>query len=380
MSIRSWSTFVVLAIAVSLALGGTVASWMATRLAADDRVVVAEQDDEEEAAEGSAITEDSYRLPTADDVAALFDAVRKMKTLRPATADETLRHRRKLKAALRQAAERIVKIDSDHLSPAYRWASCFSLEQRVSGLAAATAEERNRFIQQVKEVLEAKVDTESLKLATVTARSLEFAGLDAESAAALEAFLPVIAKSEEPLAKREAKRISAVLRRLNLIGSQMELAGKAMNGSSFDISMLKGKVVLVDFWATWCGPCVASMPGLKKAYAAYKDKGFEIVGVSHDRDREALEGYLKENEIGWINLHDPEENGRPASSEAYGIQGIPTMFLISTDGKVLNATIREDSLMKELEKLLGPPAVLPVEAKEDAAKDSPKDGEDESKK
>lgn len=309
----------------------------------------------------AAITENSYKLPSEDNVAAIFEAVDKMKSLRPATADETNKHRRKLRTALRQAADRIMKLEADHLSPAYRWATCYSLDLRAQALGAATEDERNRFVEQVKELLAAKVDGESLKLVSRTADLLEAAGFEAESAAALEAFLPEIAKSGEPIAKRKAKEIAAVLRRLKLIGSPMELAGKTMDGKPFAISELKGKVVLVDFWATWCGPCVAAMPELKKAYAAYKDKGFEIVGVSHDRDRAALEGYLKSNEIGWITLHDPEENGRPAASEAYGIRAIPTMFLISTDGKVLNGTLREDSLMKELEKLLGPPATAVTE-------------------
>jgi len=131
---------------------------------------------------------------------------------------------------------------------------------------------------------------------------------------------------------------------------------------------LKGTVVVLEFWATWCGPCVQEIPNMKKNYELYHDKGFEIVGLSCDHKLEDLEKFVKERKIPWAIVFG---DGKPSPTVSYyGIMGIPTMILVGKDGKVLSLNARGEELNKELEKLLGP-----VEEKKDEKKDKADDVE-----
>jgi len=123
-------------------------------------------------------------------------------------------------------------------------------------------------------------------------------------------------------------------------------------GKAFKLSDYKGKVVLLDFWASWCAPCRAEMPNVIAAYKAYHDKGFEIVGISLDQTLDAMNTYLSENPgITWRMVCD-EKYWEAAVAQLYRVRGIPAAFLIDKEGTIYDE-VRGESLTAGLEKLLG---------------------------
>ena len=130
----------------------------------------------------------------------------------------------------------------------------------------------------------------------------------------------------------------------------LDLKFTALDGKEIDLINLRGKVVLLDFWATWCGPCGHEVPNVVKAYEALHSKGFEIVGISLDEDRAKLESFIKENGMAWPQYFDGKGWQNEISSR-YGIQSIPAMWLINKQGMLVSTNAREN-LEAVVEKLL----------------------------
>mgnify|MGYP001012650475 CR=1 FL=1 len=130
------------------------------------------------------------------------------------------------------------------------------------------------------------------------------------------------------------------------IGSTIpEIVLKDKDGKETHLSKLRGKVVLVDFWATWCGPCKAEIPNMKKQYETYKNMGFEIYSVSLDRQKEAwING---STDLPWVSVFD--EGGVVANQ--FQVASIPFMLLIDKEGTILAKNVRGAELKNQLEKI-----------------------------
>ena len=126
---------------------------------------------------------------------------------------------------------------------------------------------------------------------------------------------------------------------------------KDLQGRPFNLTAYKGKIVLVDFWATWCGPCVRELPDLQKAYDKHHAAGFEILGISLDRDKDKLTKFIETKKMPWPQHFDGKMWGNKLA-EQYGVESVPTTYLLDGEGKIIAKDLSGDALEKAVAKAL----------------------------
>ena len=128
-------------------------------------------------------------------------------------------------------------------------------------------------------------------------------------------------------------------------GETMNIKFTGLMGQDVDLATMKGKVVLVDFWSTECGPCLREIPHMVSMYEKYKDQGFSIISISLDRaaDKEKLKGFIVDNKMPWPQ-HFDGKGWKSDLARKYGITVMPTTFLIGKDGTVVASNLRGKSL------------------------------------
>ena len=174
-----------------------------------------------------------------------------------------------------------------------------------------------------------------------------------ESAAKLFGVLAAgVEKSNNEEMLRDLPFLQSTSRRLGLPGNFMEVTGNTADGKEFDWGSYRGKYVLVQFWATWCGPCRQEIPNIARHLQMYGDKGFAVVGVNLDEDRSAFDDFMQQSQLPWSNI--VSDRGRNSTAERYAISSLPTLILVDPQGKVISMQAGGKNLGKLLAQNLGP--------------------------
>jgi len=140
----------------------------------------------------------------------------------------------------------------------------------------------------------------------------------------------------------------------DVMSKPLDLKFTAVDGKQVDLAQYRGKVVLIDFWATWCPSCVEEVPDVVATYKKYHDQGLEVLGVSLDQDKNAMLGFAKQNGMVWPQYFDGQ-GWDNAISSGFGVQEIPAMLLVGKDGKVVKPD-GSGNLAHQVEKQLLKPA------------------------
>lgn len=305
-----------------------------------------------------------YAIPEGG-VDVLVKFIDELQKYQPSGIEELVEYRECFPVTVKATAERILELDKDPVSLARHKAQGLLLQLTASRLRRLDSDERDQLLEDVRaHVAALPVTYEDVDLALMVTKWLEREGLEELAVSTYQKYGALIATSKDPQLAAYGEILQGSARRLRLKGQTLELTGTRLDGSKFDLAEFKNKVVLLNFWASWSATCREDVLFLRKAYERYHERGFEVVGVSLDRQREVLDRFLDQERLPWITLFEKDPTSPPPAARRYGILGVPMMFLIGRDGKVLSASVRGEDVTRYLiEQFREPTPPTPTDGK-----------------
>jgi thiol-disulfide isomerase/thioredoxin len=236
----------------------------------------------------------------------------------------------------------------------------YLVQYRAARVLTGQFADEAQLISAVDSLLAIEQNPEFYQQAKQIAAGLEQAGRRETAVQFVDRIGAAFAKSTDAdLVQDAAAWKQTAMRRLSLVGKPFELTGTLSTGEQVDWKALRGKVVVVDFWATWCQPCVQLLPDLKRIHAKYHAQGLELVGVSLDQKRADLDAFLARSPLPWPTLANialppgSTDPGQPeANAERCGVEYIPVLVVIDKQGVATAVNLHGEALEAEIERLL----------------------------
>lgn len=261
--------------------------------------------------------------------------------------------------AMLAAAQKILAQRPDNASGPLRTALSLVLENRVRGLYRANPQLQQQTVNYVKMFLKGMTEQgllqQDVDIAMSTVLELEHVGQDTLAAQACEGFAEEIAQTDDEELAGTTKWFEAAARRFELVGNKLErLEGTTIDGKDFDWAAYQKKIVLIYFCSVPSSLCRAEIAAIREYYDVYHDRGFEVVEVISDGNRQALQDLLGKEQAPWAVLHDTDTDGMHPMAKHYGITAGPRAFLVDQAGRVVSIRARCGQLPGLLKDLLGP--------------------------
>ncbi len=225
-----------------------------------------------------------------------------------------------------------------------------ALAQIILTMGRAQAGQFDEALKRFRELMQGIGQNEQEEFAASFSDNLATAAITAgEFGIAREVYTALLSRfSDSPNLRQKVQRD---LKRLDKVGKPApSFATEDIAGKTVRLEAYRGKYVLIDFWATWCAPCIAELPRLQAAYRAYHDAGFEIIGISLDESKTAVVDFARARNIPWPQLHNA--SGSADLVEGFGVGSIPATYLIDPQGTVIRLDMRAKALDETLSRLL----------------------------
>ncbi len=301
----------------------------------------------------------------------LLKVIATAKGFRPFNADQY----KLQQTALRDASSALMKLIDNQEDPVRMQAELDVLSSNAALMTNESDEARDQVLEKIITYLKSRkqLSLADVQTGMIVGFYLELQPRKSPARDVYSTMVDLLEKDEREEMQALRINLQASVRRLEMLGNKLDLNVKTIDDKPIKTEDFAGKFVLVDFFATWCGPCIAEVPRLKRHYDKYREKGLEVVAISLDDDRQALDKYLEEAKLPWPVIHDSAPELSDKLQMKFGIASLPTVLFLNKEGVVVSLEARGAELDRLMERLFEMPT--PAEPEPEAPKDNAKQSE-----
>lgn len=293
-------------------------------------------------------------VPPDATVAQLEALIAQAKGLRPRNPNQY----QAMQTAIRDASKALLKLlDASQPTARYQQAELDAIAASVAVMTFYGQDAQQKTLEQVHEFLKKResLSMQDIQTGILAANMLELQPNKQPARDTYQLLDELLKDDEREEIQSLRLNLKASVRRLDLLGSKFELAAKTIDGKSLQIDDYAGKFVIVDFFATWCAPCLTETPHLQAQYEKYKDRGLEVIAISIDSDKAALQEYLEKTKLPWPVVHDEHDDPLQRLQMKFGISQLPTVLLLNKEGTVVSLEARGAELTRLTQMLFEAP-------------------------